>query len=140
MRGILDEIHARGAELVVIGSGAPFMAKAFVEDLGLTTPVYSDASLASYAIAGMKRGLLATINPKGMFHAWRAFRAGHRQTATRGDALQQGGVLVIAKGGEILYVYRDNEAGDHAPIEDVAAAVRQLSRANQEAPGEKAIG
>src|SRR5262249_5567460 len=99
---------------------------AFVEDLGLTTPVYTDPSLRSYGLAGLKRGVIATFSPRAVGHALRAMKAGFRQTKRQGDALQQGGGLVIQKGGRIVYTHRDNEAGDHAPLDEVRAAVASL--------------
>ena len=126
MRGILPTIHDAGAELVVIGNGLPEMARAFSEDVGLTTPLYTDPTRRSYALAGLKRGVLATFSLRGVAHAARAMKKGFRQSATRGDALQQGGVLVIDRGGRILYAHRDNEAGDLTPNEEVVAAVKSL--------------
>lgn len=123
MRGEIEAIHAKGAELVVVGNGAPWMAKAFVDEIGLTTPVLTDPSLASYRLAGLKRGVMAMLSPRMALHAARAMRAGFRQTATRGDALQLGGVLVIEKGGRILYTHVDREPGDVADVRAVVAAL-----------------
>jgi peroxiredoxin len=127
LRGHLPRIHQAGAELVVVGSGSPEMARAFVEDVGLTTPVYTDPSRRSYALAGLKRGVLATFSLRGMGHAARAMKKGFRQSATRGDPWQQGGVLVVERGGRIGYVHRDSEAGDLAPEQEVLAAVSSLA-------------
>lgn len=124
MRDILPAVHDAGAELVIIGNGSPEMARAFVEELTLTTPVYTDPSRRSYALAGMKRGVFATLSLKGMAHAARAKKKGFQQTGVRGDAWQLGGVLVIAKGGRIAYAHRDNEAGDLAPNGEILAALQ----------------
>jgi AhpC/TSA antioxidant enzyme len=119
-----DAIHARGAELVLVGNGAPHFVQAFREDLGLTTPVYVDPSLASYRALGMKRGLVGTIlSPRILAHAARALRGGFMQGRTRGDAWQLGGVLVVKRGGEIAYRHLSDEAGDHPPVDDVVAAL-----------------
>lgn len=126
MRDILPAIREAGAELVVIGNGAPDFARAFRDELGLDVPLYTDPTLRTYALAGFKRGLLATFSPKGMAHAARAWRKGFRQTAKRGDALQQGGLLVVDREGRILYAHRDQEAGDLASNEDVLAALRPI--------------
>ena len=129
MRGILPAIHEAGAELVIVGNGTPEMARAFREDLGLEVPLYTDPTRRTYALAGFKRGVLATFSAKGVAHAARAWRKGFRQTATRGDPLQQGGLLVVDPGGRILYAHRDNEAGDLASNEDVLAALRPVGTA-----------
>ena len=124
MRDILPAIREAGAELVIVGNGAPEFGRAFRDELGLDAPLYTDPSLRTYALAGFKRGLLATFSAKGLAHGARAWRKGFRQTARRGDALQQGGLLVVDRTGRILYAHRDSEAGDLAPNEEVLAALR----------------
>ncbi len=126
MRDILPAIHQAGAELSVIGNGSPEMARAFAEEIGLTTPLYTDPSRRSYALAGFKRGVFATLTLSGLAHAARAHKKGFHQTATRGDPWQQGGVLVVERGGRLGYVHRDSEAGDLAPNEEILAAVKGL--------------
>lgn len=124
MRDILPAIREAGADLAVVGNGAPEFARAFRDELGLDMPLYTDPSRRTYELAGFKRGVFATFSPKGMAHAARAMRKGFRQTARRGDALQLGGVLVVDRSGRILYAHRDNEAGDLAPNEEVLDALR----------------
>lgn len=126
MRGIVPDIRAAGAELVIVGNGTPEMASAFREETGLEVPLYTDPTRRTYELAGFKRGVLATFTPKGMAHAARAWRNGFRQTARRGDAYQQGGLLVVGRSGRILYAHRDNEAGDLASNDEVLAAVRAV--------------
>jgi peroxiredoxin len=127
LRGILPAIQDAGAELVVIGNGTPEMARAFVEDVGLTTPVYTDPSRRSYELAGLKRGVFATLSLRGIAHAKRAKKGGFKQTAVAGDPWQLGGVLVVEAGGRVAYAHRDSEAGDLAPIDDVRAAVQSAA-------------
>jgi peroxiredoxin len=124
LRGILPAIHDAGAQLVIVGNGTPEMARAFVEEMGLTTPVYTDPSRRSYELAGLKRGVLATLSPRGIAHARRAKKGGFKQTAVRGDPWQLGGVLVVEAGGRIAYAHREREAGDLAPVDDVRAAAQ----------------
>src|SRR5579884_660742 len=102
------------------------MARAFADETKLEVPLYTDPSLATYALAGLKRGVLATLSLRGLGHARRAMRKGFRQTATRGDAFQQGGALVVARGGEVRYAHRDREAGDLASNDEILAALRGL--------------
>jgi NAD(P)-dependent dehydrogenase (short-subunit alcohol dehydrogenase family) len=123
LRDRIDDIRALGAELVLIGSGAPHFAAAFREDFALDCPVLVDESLEVYSIAGLERSASAALSPRMALSAARALRAGHRQTAVQGDVWQLGGVLVIRAGGEVAYRHASTEAGDHAPIEDVLAAL-----------------
>jgi hypothetical protein len=123
LRGAIPKIHKKGAEFVVVGNGKPFMASAFREEMQLSTPLYTDPTLRAYQLAGFQYGARRTFNLKSIWHGIRAFRAGFRQKKTQGAPLQQGGVLVVRKGGEIVYGYASNEAGDHPPVEDILAAV-----------------
>lgn len=117
-------IHDRGAEIVMIGNGAPNFAKAFQEDFSITTPILVDPSLESYRALGMRRGIFATLfSGKVLLHAARALRGGFRQGKTRGDHFQLGGVLVVRPDGVVLYRYQSETAGDHPPLADIIAAL-----------------
>ena len=122
MRGEERAIRDAGATLAVIGSGSPFMARAFQEDSGLDAPVYVDPGLGVFEAAGMKRGLTSLLHPKAALRAASALRAGHRQGRTQGDPLQQGGILVVRPPGEITYTYRSAFAGDHPPPSEIRRA------------------
>jgi NAD(P)-dependent dehydrogenase (short-subunit alcohol dehydrogenase family) len=123
LRDRSDEIHARGAELVIVGNGNRGFAAAFREDFALEGPLFVDPELRAYRAAGLRRGRVEVLSPRMPLNALRAFRAGSRQTGVQGDAWQLGGVFVIRPGGELTYRYASREAGDHAPVEDVLAAL-----------------
>jgi len=109
---------------VVLGNGTPQQAAWFVEDYGIGVPVVVDPGRETYRIAGARRSLLPS--PGILIASARAFRRGHRQTKTMGDAAQLGGVFVITAAGEMPYAYRSRFAGDHP---DPAAAVEALEAA-----------
>lgn len=113
MRDDIPGIHAAGAELVVIGNGTPEQAGWFAEDVGLTTPVLTDPTLAVHRAVGARRGLFGVLDPRVLFRAIAALRGGFRQNGVRGDATQLGGLFVIEKGGRVLYGYRSRFAGDY---------------------------
>lgn len=119
----LDRIHAAGAELFAIGPGAPRYIEGFRKVTGFTGNILSDPDLVAFNAAGMKRGRLATFNPRSVRNAARAMAHGHFQGATQGDVWQQGGTLVVAPRGRLLFRHAADVAGDHAPIDDVLAAL-----------------
>jgi hypothetical protein len=120
----ITTIHERGAELVLIGNGNRHFAKAFADEFGITAPLYVDTRRDSYRALGMRRGLFATLGSLATFgHAKRALAGGFRQGATRGDAWQLGGVLVVAQGGEVLYRHLSRAAGDRTPVHEILAAL-----------------
>ena len=77
----------------------------------------------AFHAAGMKQGKLATLGPATWKRGFRAFKEGFRQHRTQGNPWQQGGVLVVDRGGKLLYAYSADSAGDHPPIGDVLGAL-----------------
>jgi hypothetical protein len=120
----LDEIRALGAELVVIGNGAPTFMDGFREATGWDGPLYTDPSLAAYTAAGLARGVGTVLNGRAALAALGALRRGFRQGRTQGDAWQQGGVLVVTPAQEVRYARAAAHAGDHADPAEIVAAVR----------------
>lgn len=116
-------IHAAGGELVVVGSGTPNFVAGFREVTNFDGPIYCDPGLASFRAAGLQRGLWETINPAVLVSGIRSLASGHRQGRTQGDALQQGGVLIVLTPGRIVYQHVSARAGDNAPAAEVAAAL-----------------
>jgi peroxiredoxin len=123
LRDALPEIERRGAVLRVVGTGDPRHAGWFAERHGLPGRVYVDPGRVAYRALGLHSGILRSIGPRSASHAWRAFRAGHRQGKTRGDPWQQAGTIVVSTDGDLLYLHRSSVAGDHAPLADVLAAI-----------------
>ncbi|MCA9675840.1 MAG: AhpC/TSA family protein [Myxococcales bacterium] len=123
MHHAIDRIHGAGAELHVIGNGAPTFIAGFRDTTGYPGPLYTDPSLEVYRAASLRRGLGTVLRPSVVRSALRARSAGFRQGATQGDALQQGGVLVIAPGGALRFRHVSRAAGDHPPVDDVVAAL-----------------
>jgi hypothetical protein len=118
-----DEIDARGAQLIAIGNGHAHWAQAFIDETGIDFPVYVDPSRQSYDAFGMKRGALEGMGLRTLRHGRRARRAGFRQTATRGDPVQNGGVVVFDENGEVIYTHVEAETGDLADLDEVIAAL-----------------
>ena len=126
MRQLIPEFRATSGELVVVGSGSPYFAKAFRQDMGLgDVPIRCDVDLRSYALAGFTRGVLATLNPRAALNYVRALRSGQRQHRLQGDALQQGGALVVTRDGVIAYRFVSKAAGDHPPPAAMIDALRR---------------
>lgn len=123
MRDAKPEIERRGAVLRIVGTGEPRWAKIFAEELGLEGSVFTDPERILYDALNLKRGVSRTLSVRSLPHLMRAFSEGHRQTRTRGDRWQQGGAIVVGTDGDIRYAYRSRISGDHAPLDDVLAAI-----------------
>jgi NAD(P)-dependent dehydrogenase (short-subunit alcohol dehydrogenase family) len=133
LRDQIDEIRTRGAELVIVGNGAPSFAAAFHEDFELDCPLLVDPDLHAYRAAGLRRGRVEVLSPRLPINALRALRSGSRQTSVQGDPWQLGGVFVIRPDGELTYRYASREAGDHPPVEDILAALEEGAESIAEA-------
>jgi peroxiredoxin len=123
LRDKADLIEGKGATLVIVGSGKPFHARGFREDEGLSGPILLDEERVAYTAAHLKRGLSKTLGPRSLLAGVKSFRKGFRQKTTEGDPYQQGGVFVLGPENTVRYAHIDRFAGDHAPIDDVIAAL-----------------
>jgi len=120
----IDDIHAGGAELFIIGNGTPNFIEGFREKTKYEGSLYTDPSLASFRAAQLKRSMSANFNPLGLGRAVRALSRGHVQGRTQGDAAQQGGLVVVAPGGEVKYHHVSSGPGDLAPMAEVLRALQ----------------
>ena len=91
--------------------------------------ILTDPSLKVFKAADLERSILSTIGPSALRDAMRARKQGYRQVAIEGDKLQQGGVLLLDRGGTAAYYHRNDNLGDHADPAEVIAAARALSAA-----------
>ncbi len=119
----LDEITAKGAQLIAIGNGDAKWANAFVKAENVTFAVYVDPGRRTYAALGMNRALLGILDPKVISHGARASKAGFKMSMVRGDPFQNGGVAVVGADGELRYVHIENESGDLADLDEVIGAL-----------------
>ena len=138
MRDRIGDIRARGAELVVVGSGARHFAASFREELGLDCPLLVDPDLRAYRAARLRRGRTELVSPRLPWNALRALRRGFRQHGIQGDPWQLGGVLVIRPDGTVAYRHESREAGDHAPVEAILSALDRGAAGPDAEPAAKA--
>jgi peroxiredoxin len=121
------ELQAAGATLVFVGTGLPAMAADFARTHLGAHVVLCDPTRAVFAAAGMRRSLGSTLHWRLFANAWRALRAGWRQTAVQGDPWQQGGVLVLDAGGAVVHRQVDAVGGDPLDLAAVLHAVTARS-------------
>lgn len=117
-----DRLEQLGVRLVVIGNGSASFIGGFREKTGFDGELYTDPKRQTFRALDLVRGVRSTVGVRVAAKAIKTYRQGFRQTATRGDPWQQGGVFVVARGGEPVYAYRPQFAGDHPPVEEVLDA------------------
>ncbi|MCX5748416.1 MAG: peroxiredoxin-like family protein [Proteobacteria bacterium] len=117
-------ITEAGARLVLVGNGGPSFIAGFREATGFTGPIYTDPSLAVFHAAQLKRGMRTVMNLGSLTGSIGAYRRGFRQDGKQGDALQQGGVVVIAPDNRVLWHHISDRPGDNADAQTIANALR----------------
>jgi hypothetical protein len=120
----IHRIHDAGAEMIVIGNGAPHFIAGFREITKYDGPLYTDPSLAVFQAAELKRGVGTVFNIGAGIATLKAFGRGGKQGLTQGDNWQQGGVLVIGTDATIKWHHASDRPGDNAKIEPILAALR----------------
>lgn len=125
LRPKIPAIRRAGGELAVIGSGDPASALEFQRDLGIEdVRVFTDETRRAFELAGFRRGIWTLVRPRAIGNYLRAVASGHRWKRTQGDALQQGGLLVVDPGGNVVYRFVGRASGDHPDPDAVLAALR----------------
>jgi peroxiredoxin len=128
LKGELERIHRLGAEVVVVGNGAPNFIAGFRETTGFTGPIYTDPSRATYRAASLKRGWTTFLHPRAVTNALRAITRGNAQGSVQGDPAQQGGTLIIAPPGRVLFHHISDTAGDHPELEKLLAVLEAMPK------------
>jgi hypothetical protein len=119
----LAEFENRDASLYVIGSGLPQYIEGFRETTAFTGPVFTDPSLKVFAKAQMVRSVLASLRPRSITNGFKNQKKGLRQGKTHGDAWQQGGALVVGRGGHLLYQHQSTAGGDNVSAQELLSAL-----------------
>lgn len=125
MRDLYPEIRERGAEVVIVGTGNSRYAAAFAEDEQIPFPVLVDDDAAAAQAASVKRvGFFKLlVDPSSREGSKKAWAAGHRWHKPGKRVTQLGATFVVGPGEKIRYEHVDEHSADHAPLEEVIAAL-----------------
>lgn len=125
MRGRYGEITGAGAEVVAIGTGDVRYARSFVADEDVPFPVLVDDQAVAAKAATVKKVNFATLlfDPRSMAGARRAHRAGFRVKKSGARVTQLGATFVLGPGPTVRYAHVDAHTADHAPLDEVLAAL-----------------
>ena len=125
MRERYAEIEGEGAEVVVIGTGNATLARHFVEDEQIPFPVLLDDAAVAARTAAVERVWFPKLfHPASSAGTRRAWQAGHRIGVPGKRTNQLGATFVVGPGDRVRYEHRDAHTADHAPTDEVLAAVR----------------
>jgi peroxiredoxin len=129
LRERYDEVRGLGGEVVAIGTGNRRYAEAFVNDEHVPFPVLvdDDAHAARAASVPKVNFFKLIVNPRGWAGTRRARASGHRVHKAGARVTQLGATFVVGPGANVRYEHVDEHSADHAPIDDVIAALPRAS-------------
>ena len=124
MRRHHDEIRNRGVEVVAIGTGDVRYAKAFVADEQVDFPVLVDDDAAAARAASVRSaGIFSLAGPRPWAGSRQAHRDGFRVHRSGKRVTQLGATFVVGPGSTVGYEHVDAHSSDHAPLDEVLAAL-----------------
>jgi peroxiredoxin len=123
LRRSYDDIRARGAELIAIGTGNIDYARHFMAEEDIPFPVLVDDDGAAARAAALPRVGIRIMTPK----TWQATRETRKRgfhTKKPGKRVDQlGATFVIGPGDVVHYEHVDANSADHASIDEVLTAL-----------------
>lgn len=124
MRDRHDEIRGLGARCVVIGTGDQRYARDFAGRGRIPFPILVDDDGEAARAATVERvGLLKLFTPASFPGTLGALGRGYFVGRPGKRVDQLGATFVVAPGDRVVYQHYDAHPADHAPLEDVLAAV-----------------
>lgn len=135
LKDAMAEFDSAGAKLIAIGVGTPEKARILADRLPFPMDsLYADPERKAYSVLGLYHGLGRTLFSPASAKIYS--RLDYIKKATENytlegtpadltGVLQQGGMFVF-RGKELLYSWRDQGTGDHAPLHDVHSACRKI--------------
>ena len=120
MREHHDDVRARGAAIVAVGTGDLGYARRFVEDERIPyLALVDDDGRAAAAAAVTTTSWFRLLHPR----TWRAtrdtHRRGYRVHAPGKRVTQLGATFVLGPGEHVRYTHMDEDSTDHAPLDAV---------------------
>ncbi|KAF7044037.1 hypothetical protein CFC21_053317 [Triticum aestivum] len=138
MKKSMPKFESAGAKLIAIGVGTSDKARILAD--GLPFPVdslYADPERKAYDVLGLYHGLGRTLFSPASSKIYSRLDSikeatkNYKLKGTPADLtgiMQQGGMFVF-RGKELLYAWRDEGTGDHAPLDDFLGICRQVPAA-----------
>ena len=110
---------------MAVGTGSVRHAAAFVADEDVPFPVLVDDDARAARAASVRRGGFFRLltDRRSREGAKRARAAGHRIHKVGRRVTQLGATFVIGPGEEVHYEHVDDHSADHAPLDQVLAAL-----------------
>jgi hypothetical protein len=129
LRRAYPDISARGADVVAIGTGDSRYARAFVDEEQIPFLVLADdVAAAAKAASVTKVNFFKLLRPATWAATRRTWKQGYRIHKSGKRVNQLGATFVVGPGASVLYEHMDADSTDHAPLDEVLAALPRSER------------
>lgn len=128
MRRAYPDITARGADVVAIGTGDVRYARGFVDEEEIPFLVLVDDDAAAANAASVRKvNFVKLLGPGTWGTTRKVWRDGYRIHKSGKRVNQLGATFIIGPGPTVHYDHIDDDSTDHAPLDDVFAAMRAVT-------------
>jgi hypothetical protein len=129
LRRAYPDITASGADVVAIGTGDARYARAFVDDEEIPFLVLVDDDASAARAASVKKiNFFSLVGPATWSGTKRAWSDGYRIHKSGKRVNQLGASFVLGPGSTVHYEHHDGDSTDHAPLDEVLAALPGADR------------
>ena len=129
MRREYPQISARGADVVAVGTGDVRYARAFVEQEQIPFLVLVDDDARAAGAASVKKVNFVKLVGRATWSGTRrAWSEGYRIHRSGKRVNQLGATFVMGPGSTVRYEHLDGDSTDHAPLDEVLAALPPATR------------
>jgi peroxiredoxin len=126
LRERYEEFRGKGSEVVAIGTGDVRYAEDFVASENIPFPVLvDDDGAAARAAAVQVSSFIGLFHPRTWGPTRDTMRRGYGVHKAGKRVTQLGASFVISPGPSLVYEHIDRDSTDHAPIDELLAAIPQ---------------
>lgn len=87
--------------------------------------ILTDPELLSYKALKFRKGIGTLVGMKSVTAAIKSVGSGFMGASIQGDALQQGGAVIVGPGAKVHHFCKNTEAGDKPSIEEMLKSCRE---------------
>lgn len=135
LKNSMEKFESAGARLIAVGVGTSDKARILADRLPFPSDsLYADPERKAYDVLGLYHGLGRTLfSPASakIYSRLDSIKVATKNYTLEGTptdltgVMQQGGMFVF-RGKELLYAWRDEGTGDHAPLDYVLGVCRKV--------------
>jgi hypothetical protein len=106
-------------QIIFVGNGNQLFIQGFKDRMQIISPIYTDPELSLYKAINSNKGIQTTIHPRAVWHYIVAIIEKNSSEGLKGDAVQQGGALIINPINQKMIIYTSGVAGDELNVKRI---------------------